>query len=628
MSQRFVQQQSQHKRFAAQYAMCTGDTQLSPDNRAQLEALTTDNAHGQRIKVVIISKAGSEGIDFKNVRQVHIMEPWYNMNRIEQIIGRAVRNCSHADLPFAERNVQLFLYGTVLPDNPTVEAADLYVYRLAETKASQIGRVSRILKENAVDCLLNIDQTKFSQEVIRRHNNGKDVTVRQVLADGTELSQYAVGDRPFSFVCDYQANCNYRCAGIDTIHVNSDTYSEPFIIMNADRIMQRIRDLFKVQHFYARRTLMRHLQGHPHEQVDVALTRMIADDGEYLVDKYGRTGHLINVGEYYLFQPSEITNPQISMYERSAPLQFKRDHISFSLKDGALEKLAEKHGLKKMTAPIQQAQLATQDPIAMPPIQDMKKAYNEITKAGADKASDKSTKTWNELCRDVIQELRERADMDATVLKRCVVEHFLEELLVSSHDIGMQYLNALYAVAPVDEFDRFAREYFNGQILENPRYAGEEGLLMLNVKVVRKNAASAWAPAKSEEEWRPYVATNDAKMPRASDLAHIIGFIAEFKEKNGGNYAVFKIKYVQEKGVGARCDQISSKQRRLAIVNQIISGLDPDVAPIYTMEGTKDQNTARFCVLPEMLLRSYNMVRKDGKYWFLTPVQAVRQSKT
>ena len=624
--------------IAAKYAMFTGDKQLSPDNRAELEALTTDNAHGQRIKVVIISKAGSEGIDFKNVRQVHIMEPWYNMNRIEQIIGRAVRNCSHADLPFAERNVQLFLYGTVLPDNPAVEAADLYVYRLAETKAGQIGRVSRILKENAVDCLLNIDQTKFSQEFIRRHNKGKDVTVRQVLADGTELSQYAVGDRPFSFVCDYQANCEYRCAvgDDDPIKVNSDTYSEPFIVMNADRIMQRIRDLFKVQHFYTRRTLMRHLQGDPHEQVDVALTRMISDDEEYLADKYGRTGHLINVGEYYLFQPSEITNPHIGMYERSAPLQFKRDHISFSLKDGALEKMAEKHGLKKVHAPIQPAQLATQDPMGMinvQPIQDMKKAYNEITKAGADKAVDKSTKTWNDLCRDVIRELSERG-MDPTVLKRCVVEHFLEELMVSSSDSVVQYLNALYAVAPVDEFDRFAREYFNGQILKNSNYAGEEGILMLNVMVktgmqliVRKNAASAWAPAKSGEEWRPYVVAIDANMPREPDLAHVIGFIMEFKEKSGGSYAVFKIKYVQEKGIGARCDQISSKQRRLTIVNQIVNGLHPDVAPIYTMEGTKDQNTARFCVLPEMLLRSYNMVRNDGKCWFLTPVQAVRHLK-
>ena len=41
------------------------------------------------------------------------------------------------------------------------EAADLYIYRIAEMKAVQIGRVSRILKESAVDCLLNIDQTKF-----------------------------------------------------------------------------------------------------------------------------------------------------------------------------------------------------------------------------------------------------------------------------------------------------------------------------------------------------------------------------------------------------------------------------------------------------------------------------------
>ena len=51
--------------------------------------------------------AGSEGLDFKFIRQVHVLEPWYNMNRIEQIIGRAVRTCSHKDLPFEERNVEI-----------------------------------------------------------------------------------------------------------------------------------------------------------------------------------------------------------------------------------------------------------------------------------------------------------------------------------------------------------------------------------------------------------------------------------------------------------------------------------------------------------------------------------------
>ena len=353
------------------------------------------------------------------------MEPWYNMNRIEQIIGRAVRNCSHSDLPFVERNVQLFLYGTLLPASPDMEAADLYVYRLAE------------------------------------------------------------------------------------------------------------------QHGFAK---------------------------------------------------------------------------------------------PKAIPPMQLTAVPTQ-------VQDMKKAYREIT--GSAKATDKNTKTWNELCRDVIRELSEMRSIDPIVLKRCVVEHFVEELMVSSYDIGLQYLNALYAQAPGDEFDRFAREYFDGQILKNPKYAGEEGMLLLKMQattgmqlVVRENAASAWAAAKSAEVWRPYMDEIAATMPRESNLSHIIGFIAEFKEKSGGSYAVFKIKYVQEKGVGARCDQISSKQRRLTIVNQIMHGLNPEVQqqPIYTMESTKDQNTARFCVLPELLLRSYNMVRKDGKHWFLTPVQALRsaarQSKT
>ena len=204
-------------------------------------------------------------------------------------------------------------------------------------------------------------------------------------------------------------------------------------------------------------------------------------------------------------------------------------------------------------------------------------------------------------------------------------------MLVTSPNDGVQYLNALGAVS--DEFDQFARDYFDMHIMKNPKYAGEEGILMMNADtksgmqlVVRKNAGSAWAAAKSSEEWRPYLEVIAATTPRVSQLSPIIGFIAEFKEKSGGSYAVFKLKYVQEKGVGARCDQISSKQRRLTIVNQILQGASDDAPPIYTMENTKDQNTARFCVLPELLLRAYNLMRKDGKYWFLTPVQALRSA--
>ena len=58
--------------------------------------------------MVLISQAGTEGLDFKFVRQVHVMEPWWHMNRIEQIIGRAVRTNSHIELPKSERNVDIY----------------------------------------------------------------------------------------------------------------------------------------------------------------------------------------------------------------------------------------------------------------------------------------------------------------------------------------------------------------------------------------------------------------------------------------------------------------------------------------------------------------------------------------
>merc|ERR1711871_1874478 len=151
----------------AQYVMITGDRTYSPNNSEIIKNVNhKDNKNGEKVKVVLISKAAAEGVDFKNIRQIHITEPWYNMNRIEQIIGRGVRTFSHKNLPFNKRNVELYLHGTLL-SNEDEESADLYIYRLAEKKAIQIGVVSRILKENAVDCILNKEQTNFTEEKMR-----------------------------------------------------------------------------------------------------------------------------------------------------------------------------------------------------------------------------------------------------------------------------------------------------------------------------------------------------------------------------------------------------------------------------------------------------------------------------
>ena len=96
--------------------MITGDQKLSPKEltkQALIKCNSTENKDGGLIKVVIISKAGSEGIDFKNIRQIHILEPWYNLNRTGQIEGRGVRNNSHCNLPYEKENVMIFLHSLI-----------------------------------------------------------------------------------------------------------------------------------------------------------------------------------------------------------------------------------------------------------------------------------------------------------------------------------------------------------------------------------------------------------------------------------------------------------------------------------------------------------------------------------
>lgn len=75
-----------------------------------------NNFYGDVIKVFMVTKAGAEGIDLKNVRYVHITEPYWHPVRKKQVIGRARRICSHHNLPEKYRTVQVFEYLTVFSD--------------------------------------------------------------------------------------------------------------------------------------------------------------------------------------------------------------------------------------------------------------------------------------------------------------------------------------------------------------------------------------------------------------------------------------------------------------------------------------------------------------------------------
>ena len=95
-----------------------------------------DKYNNGEIDVLCISSSGGEGIDLKNTRQVHIIEPDWNINKTEQAISRAFRYKSHIDLPESDRNIKVFRYISVFPDN------DKYL----EYSASSIHRKERANK--------------------------------------------------------------------------------------------------------------------------------------------------------------------------------------------------------------------------------------------------------------------------------------------------------------------------------------------------------------------------------------------------------------------------------------------------------------------------------------------------
>lgn len=132
------------------------------------------NIHGKNIKVVIMSPVAGEGLSLRNVREVHVLDPWYHFNLLEQVIGRAIRTCSHTMLPVEERNVTVFLHAITNDEDDTV---DMRSYEIAATKLAQTEEVHTLIRDHAMDCpLLNhvnfIPKSSFGFDVILRTSQG------------------------------------------------------------------------------------------------------------------------------------------------------------------------------------------------------------------------------------------------------------------------------------------------------------------------------------------------------------------------------------------------------------------------------------------------------------------------
>jgi superfamily II DNA or RNA helicase len=117
------------------------------------------NLKGELIKILMVTKSASEGISLKNVRQVHILEPYWNPILIKQVIGRAVRVNSHKQLPIKDRVVDIFMYIMCLGDHKLEEddnlTSDEVIEQIAARKNVQIKALQLLLQKSSIDCEMN-----------------------------------------------------------------------------------------------------------------------------------------------------------------------------------------------------------------------------------------------------------------------------------------------------------------------------------------------------------------------------------------------------------------------------------------------------------------------------------------
>jgi hypothetical protein len=137
----------------------------------------TKNFMGEVIKLMMITSSGAEGINLRNCRYVHIVEPYWNGARLEQVIGRARRICSHQDLPEELRTVKVFVYISVIPKKLLLDkqnekireirefdsskkepntpfTTDQTLFEIAEIKDGINKQILKAIKETSIDCSL------------------------------------------------------------------------------------------------------------------------------------------------------------------------------------------------------------------------------------------------------------------------------------------------------------------------------------------------------------------------------------------------------------------------------------------------------------------------------------------
>lgn len=290
----------------------------STDSASDIAVSKSDaNKNGDIIKVIIGSSVASEGVDFKNIREIHILEPWYHMNRIEQTIGRGIRYCSHIALPQESRNTTIYLHCLRYSDNSKIETVDEYMYRLSQNKFKEISKVDDILKSGAIDCSLNRNISYFPKDKVNKKYNLKT-------SQGKEIKNWELGDENGQYSkikCVYSDENN--AGSMDNSTIDKRMFRE-----DIESIRQDILDIYNNNSEVISMSyddIIQKLKSN----IDRELIAYALDDIIKFRIKVKDSGYLIYRSNKYLFQPYKKDNLRVPISQRgtsaSRVLKFEDD---------------------------------------------------------------------------------------------------------------------------------------------------------------------------------------------------------------------------------------------------------------------------------------------------------------
>jgi hypothetical protein len=355
------------------------------------------------------------------------------------------------------------------------------------------------------------------------------------------------------------AKCDYDCrpnSEIDETQLNEDTYDEKFILMNSEKILQRIRMLMKESFFYKKDVLLHEIRiqkEYPFVQIFAALTQLIEDQNEFITDKYGRDGRLVNIGEYYLFQPVELRDKNTTLFDRSVPIDYKHDMVKFNINKDITKTVQE----KRKTKTIQEKTKTIVDvsyPEGKRLLDEMKVNFElclEFTKKTSVPRGDDN---WFKHCGIVMKKLSKDYPDSKELLIPFLIAHMLESHLFEEK---LEIMNYLYSLDKLtrQSLEWYAKEYFQMNSIATKKFTV---FIMYNLgkrMIMILDENNKWSEAEPEDqrEIASSPVAKDILTFTASEYNKVIGFIGYEKSNR---YLVFKTKDITSKrDTGARCDE-------------------------------------------------------------------------